>query len=239
MKPSPQHPRPHTPPEIPARHRPRELRILHEDRDVLVINKDAGLLTMSFRPDERRTAEEVLNHYLRKGNPRSAARVYLVHRLDRETSGLLVFAKSSRAQVRLKETWAETEKEYAAVVQGKLAEKSGILTTQLQEDEDQFVRVVDDPGKGRLAQTKYEVLWETPRASGLRVWLVTGRKNQIRVQFAHIGHPVLGDRKYGPASGGGRMALHARRLRFPHPHDGQPMEFEAPLPDFMVRMAPR
>jgi tRNA pseudouridine32 synthase/23S rRNA pseudouridine746 synthase/23S rRNA pseudouridine1911/1915/1917 synthase len=207
------------------------LEILYEDRDILVVNKEAGLLTMSYRRGEMRTAEGVLNNYLRKGCARSHARVYLVHRLDRDTSGLLLFAKSAASQQRLKDDWKHTEKLYLAAVHGRVRPPTGILTSYLVEDEDQFVQSVAEPGRGRLSQTQYEVIKETAWCSVLKIKLLTGRKNQIRVQFAERGHPVVGDLKYGrPDAARGQLALHAKSLAFNHPPRGERMVFTTEIP---------
>ncbi len=225
-------------PMIPARHRPRGLEILHEDRDILVINKEPGLLTVSYRRDEMRTAERILTNFLRKGNSRSSLQAYVVHRLDRETSGLLVFAKSPQAQSRLKDNWKQAEKSYLAIVHGHLLAKSGTFSSRLAEDDDQFVYSVNDPGAGRLAETKYDVIRETRSTSVVRVTLLTGRKNQIRVHFAEAGHPVVGDPKYGrPDSARIRMALHAKFLAFPHPHRGERIAFDTGIPEYFQRLA--
>jgi tRNA pseudouridine32 synthase/23S rRNA pseudouridine746 synthase/23S rRNA pseudouridine1911/1915/1917 synthase len=136
-----------------SRHRPRGLTLLHEDKDLLVVNKEAGVLTTGTRRDEPFTAENVMNAYVRKGCARSSKQVFLVHRLDRETSGVLLFAKSEEAQQRIKEGWKNTEKFYLAAVHGHLKEKTGVLSSYLAEDEDLFVRSVPDAGKGKWSQT--------------------------------------------------------------------------------------
>ena len=218
------------------KYRPRGLNILYEDGDILVIDKEEGLLTMSPRRDESRTAERYLTHYLRKGASRSRLRVFVVHRLDRETSGVLVFAKSALAQRRLKDDWKNTEKFYLAAVHGHPSPKSGVITSYLAEDDDQFVRSVPEPTQGRFAKTAYSVIKETPALSILKVQLLTGRKNQIRVHTADMGHPVCGDIKYGNGDDPcGRLCLHAYVLCFYHPVTHQPMEFETPIPNEFVR----
>lgn len=220
----------------PHRHRPKGLEIIYEDRDVLVINKDAGLLTMSTPRDEQRTAQYLLTDYLRKGAARSRLRAYTVHRLDRETSGLLIFAKTEAVQRKLKDDWKATEKEYLAVVHGQLKEKSGTLSSYLAENEAQFVYSTSQT-KGKWSETKYEVTKETKEFSALKINLLTGRKNQIRVHFAEAGHPVVGDVKYGRKEKKfERMALHARSISFNHPHSGKRMFFEAPVPKFFNRL---
>jgi tRNA pseudouridine32 synthase/23S rRNA pseudouridine746 synthase/23S rRNA pseudouridine1911/1915/1917 synthase len=227
-----------TPPRIPARHRPRGFVILHEDRDLLVIDKEPGVLTMSFHDDDTSSVAYLLTRYLRKGGARSGHEAWVVHRLDRETSGLLVFAKSQKAQQTLKDNWPSTEKLYIAAVHGKLKEKSGELTSYLAENDDQFVHSVHNPDRGRPARTAYTVIKETADLSLLRINLLTGRKNQIRVQFAELGHPVAGDPKYGKKDRyGQRMALHARILAFHHPHSGERVIFTTPIPDYFKQLA--
>lgn len=212
-------------------HRLKGLEILHEDRDLLVVCKEPGLLTTSWEGDRNATAERLLTSYLRKGSNRSWIRAFTVHRLDRETSGLLIFAKSAAVQQQLKENWKAVEKRYTAVVHGCLAEKSGTFSSYLAENADQFVYSTPDETKGKWSETLYRVVKETPRFSLLDITLLTGRKNQIRVHLAEAGHPVAGDAKYGiKGDRVARMALHARTLSFPHPYDGRPMAFEAPVP---------
>ncbi len=217
----------------PPNRRPlRGLAILHEDRDLLVVCKEPGLLTSSsWDGDRSATAERLLTAYLRKGSNRAWVRAWTVHRLDRETSGLLIFAKSAAVQQQLKANWKAVEKHYTAVVHGCLAEKSGTIAGYLAEDDDQFVHATTDAAKGKWSETMYRVVKETARYSQLDITLLTGRKNQIRVHLAGAGHPVVGDPKYGQKRDRApRMALHARTLSFPHPHDGRPMAFEAPVP---------
>jgi RluA family pseudouridine synthase len=222
--------------KTPRRHRPKGLEIIYEDRDLLVINKDPGLLTMSFHRDEFQTAERILTDYLRKGAARSRLRAFVVHRLDRETSGLLIFAKTEAVQQHLKDHWKEVDKEYRVIVHGTLKEKSGILSGYLAEDADQFVYSTGQT-KGKWSETQYEVIRETKQFSELKINLLTGRKNQIRVHFADLGHPVVGDTKYGPkGKKSERMALHSRQIAFNHPHSGKQMVFEAPVPDFFCRL---
>ena len=206
--------------------------ILYEDQDLLVICKEPGLLTNSYKDDRKPTAERMLTGYLRKGSNRSWIRAYTVHRLDRETSGLLIFAKSKPVQQKLKENWKAVEKHYTAVVHGSLDEKSGKFASYLAENSDQVVFSTTDSTKGKWSETLFRVVKETPRFSLLDIKLMTGRKNQIRVHLAEAGHPIAGDPKYGEKRDRvARMALHARTLSFPHPHDGRRMEFEAPVPE--------
>jgi len=226
-------------PKLPKskKYHPQGLEILHEDRDVIVINKHEGLLSTETLKGESKTAEMVLTNYLRKGCVASNKRAYLVHRLDRDTSGVMIFAKSEQACIRLQETWTETDKYYAAVVVGHLKEKKGLFQSYLAENEDQYVFTVLDPEKGKLSKTEYSVVKETPEYSLVKVHLLTGRKNQIRVHFAEAGHAVLGDRKYNGADRfRERLCLHAKSIAFPHPHNGKPCFYETPVPELFSRL---
>jgi tRNA pseudouridine32 synthase/23S rRNA pseudouridine746 synthase/23S rRNA pseudouridine1911/1915/1917 synthase len=224
--------------KLPRKHRPRGLEILYEDRDLFVVNKEPGVLTTETRRGEEFTAENALNDYVRKGCARSSKHVYLVHRLDRETSGVLLFAKTEEAQQSIKDNWKATEKLYLAAVRGHLADKAGVFSSYLAENEDQFVYSVVDPAKGKLSQTAYAVIKETPSLSFLKVKLLTGRKNQIRVHVAERGHPVVGDPKYGKKDPfRERLCLHAKSIAFDHPHSGKRLFFDTPIPDVFARLA--
>lgn len=226
------------PRQLSGRHRPRGLEILYEDRDLIVIQKEPGVLTTGTRRDEAFTAENVLNTYVRKGCARSVKRVYLVHRLDRETSGVLLFAKTEEAQQALKDNWKSTGKWYLAAVHGHLENKQGILSSYLAENEDLYVFSTDDPSQGKWSQTAYAVIKETPAMSFMKISLLTGRKNQIRVQFAEAGHSVVGDPKYGRQdSFRERLCLHAKAIAFDHPHTGERMVFNTPVPGVFIRLA--
>ena len=216
--------------------------ILHEDRDVIVIDKPAGMLTTRTRAKELNTAEEWLNDYVRKGQSRSRRRVWLVHRLDRETSGVMMFAKSEEVAEWFRAGWSElTEKTYRARVEGELAEDHGVFESYLQEDADGYkVRSVAAPVPGRaprafrakppkLARTEWRRISAEDGTTLVEVALKSGRKNQIRVHFSEAGHPVVGDVKYGGRKAR-RLYLHSAKLRFRHPHSGAWMEFVSPAP---------
>ena len=163
-----------------------------------------------------------------------------MHRLDRETSGVMIFAKTPEAQETLKANWKNNEKIYFAIVCGHLQEKKGLLTSYLAENDDQFVHSVDNPDHGKLSQTEYEVIAENATQSLLRIHLLTGRKNQIRVQFSEAGHPIVGDPKYGKNDPlRERLCLHAQSFAFDHPYSGKRLCFEAPLPAVFTRLFPR
>lgn len=221
----------------PAKYQPKGLAILYEDRDVIVVEKPAGLLTMGTERDKTRTAHTILNEYVRKGDPRSRNRIYIVHRLDRETSGILIFAKSEAAKIFLQEHWQDTEKCYLTVVYGSLGEKTGTISSYLTENSAFTVYSTPDPAAGKLSRTEYTVLKEAKGFSLLEIHLLTGRKHQIRVHLSEKGHPVLGDRKYGRGNDSyGTLALHARSLSFTHPVNGRRLTFETGIPDFFTRL---
>ena len=209
----------------------RGLVILYEDRDILVVDKPPGLLTVGTDTDKSRTAYFILTDYVRKGCARSRNRVFIVHRLDKETSGVLVFAKSEEAKLRLQKQWPETDKKYLAVVHGKCKRRSETISTYLAENKAHVVYSTSDPAKGKLSRTAYRVLKQTKEFALLEVDLLTGRKNQIRVHLAGIGHPVVGDRKYGNAKDPCTvLALHARSISFSHPTSGQRLSLAAKVP---------
>ena len=216
------------------RHLPRELEILYEDTDIIVIDKPAGLLAVGTETNKTKTAYYILTDYVRKGCAKSRNRVFIVHRLDQWTSGVLIFAKSEKIKLRLQEQWKETQKKYLAVVHGRLDKKEGVISSYLAENKAYVVYSTKDPAKGKLSHTAYKVLKETGQFSLLEVNLLTGRKNQIRVHLADKGHPIAGDRKYGNAEDGcKRLALHAKSISFKHPTTGELMTFETKTPAFL------
>ena len=213
--------------------------ILYEDRDVVVIDKPAGMLTTHTRAKEANTAEEWLNDYIRKGQAKSRKRVWLVHRLDRETSGVMMFAKSEEVAEKFRANWNDlTEKTYLARVEGELAEERGVFESYLQEDADGYRgRSVPKPSsvsrlpskvlrQPKLARTEWRKISVEAGTTLVEVTLKSGRKNQIRVHFSEAGHPVVGDVKYGGQKAR-RMYLHSAKLKFKHPHTGQWLEFKS------------
>jgi len=217
----------------PKRYQPKGLSILYEDRDILVVDKMNGLLVVSNEKVKENTAYYLLNDYVRKGNQKSRQRIFIVHRLDKDTSGIIVFAKNKNAKRYLQEGWQDFKKTYYAVVRGTLAEKAGIITSYLAENSVHKMYSVNDPEKGKLAKTGYKVLRESKKYSLLEIDLLTGRKNQIRVHLADKGCPVAGDKKYGvKAKGIKRLALHAACLTMFHPHSKEKMTFETKMPAY-------
>lgn len=219
---------------------PKGLAVLYEDKDILVVDKPAGLLTVATEREKSRTAHSILTDYIRKGCGRSRKQLFVVHRLDRDTSGVLIFAKSEEAKFRLQDRWKETEKKYLAVVHGRCEKSSGTITSYLAEDSQYNVYTTSDSTKGKLSQTAYTVLRMTKRYSLLELTLHTGRKNQIRVHLAGIGHPIVGDIKYGKADDAQpRMALHARSISFRHPFSGKELSFTSEVPPFFPALVGR
>jgi tRNA pseudouridine32 synthase/23S rRNA pseudouridine746 synthase/23S rRNA pseudouridine1911/1915/1917 synthase len=216
---------------------PHGLAILYEDREILVVDKPAGLLTIGTERDKSHTAYFLVTDYVRKGSARSRNRVFIVHRLDRETSGVLVFAKTEEAKVRLQDTWAETAKKYLAVVHGQCPKSEDTISTYLAENAAHVVYSTSDPAKGKLSHTAYKVLKRTKDFTLLEVSLLTGRKNQIRVHLAGIGHPIVGDRKYGGVGDSyPGLALHALSISFTHPVSGQRLTFSAQCPAYFHKL---
>ena len=217
----------------PKKFQPRGLSILYEDRDILVADKTNGLLTVSNERVIENTAYYLLNEYVRKNNQKSKNRVFIVHRLDRDTSGVMVFAKNENAKRYLQDEWQEFEKKYYAVVLGTLRSKEGVITSYLAENSVHKMYSVADPNKGKLARTGYKVLRESQKYSLLEIDLLTGRKNQIRVHLSEKGCPVAGDKKYGKKERGiKRLALHAASLTILHPHTKEKMTFKATVPAY-------
>lgn len=210
----------------------RGLTILYEDESIIVIDKAAGLLTIATDRERTRTAYYRLTAWLRERSGSAGERIFIVHRLDRETSGLLVFARNEAVKRTLQEKWRETDKRYAAIVEGVPGEKSGRIASTLRETK--ALRVYSAPGEngeGRPAVTGYRVMKAAGGYALLDITLETGRKNQIRVHLADIGHSVAGDKKYGAGTDPvGRLALHAYFLAFTHPVTGKRMEFRLDLP---------
>jgi len=223
-----------------AKHGPKGVDLLYEDDDILVINKPCGLLTMGTDRDKSRTAHTILNDYVRKGNSKSRNRIYIVHRLDRDTSGILIFAKSEKAKLILQEQWQDTEKKYLTVVYGELTPKEGVISSYLAENSAYSVYSTPDSTKGKLSHTAYKVLKETKGFSLLEICLLTGRKHQIRVHLSEKGHPVVGDKRYGKGGDGYPfLALHAKSLSCTHPISGKSLYFESPIPEHFARLVGR
>ncbi|OUS69127.1 RNA pseudouridine synthase [Paenibacillus sp. MY03] len=216
------------------------LDILHEDEDIIVIRKDAGLLSISTGQDNEITAYRQLMAHVRAKDPKS--RIFVVHRLDRDTSGVMMFAKSERIQQQLQNAWQEAVKErsYVALVEGNVKKAEGTITSWLKESSTLKMYSSQRQGDGQHAVTHYKTLQAGSACTLLEVRLETGRKNQIRVHMEDLGHPIVGDKKYGSRSKVlGRLGLHARVLAFSHPTTGELLRFETDIPkSFLAQLKP-
>lgn len=213
------------------------LSIIYEDDEIIAINKPAGLLSIATDKETELTAYHILMDYEREKNIKN--RVYIVHRLDRDTSGVLIIAKNEKMKLLLQDNWGDIVKErgYVAVVEGKLKEKSGTLKSWLKETKTHLIYSSNKPGDGLEAITNYQVLSEGENYSLISVDLETGRKNQIRVQLQDIGHSIAGDKKYSAETNPlKRLCLHANKLAFVHPTTKELMTFETPVPKEFNRL---
>jgi 23S rRNA pseudouridine1911/1915/1917 synthase len=217
------------------RNLPAGLAVLHEDADVIVIFKSHGILTVPTERERETTVQAYLNAYLGQnvGQNRGKERIQVVHRLDRETSGVLVFAKNAYAREQLKEQFAAhtTERLYVALVEGTMDPEEGTFRSYLREMRDLKMVSVDVHPDAKFAVTHYRTVETNGRYSLLEVKLETGRKNQIRAHLSESGHPVVGDRMYGSEINPiGRLGLHAKLLGFDHPVTRKHLVFTAPVP---------
>lgn len=215
----------------------RRLKIVYEDDDIIVVNKGYGLLSMGTDKIKDGTAYSILRDYLKWQDPRN--KLFIVHRLDRDTSGLMVFAKSQEAKERLQHNWNNMviSRKYLAVVEGRPDPEEGTVRSYLAENSRFEVYSTDNPEEGQLAVTTYKTLRSRNGYSLMEVSLDTGRKNQIRVHMKDLGHPIAGDRRYGAKSSPiHRMALHAQTLRFVHPMTRKDMNFSTPVPISFAKM---
>jgi 23S rRNA pseudouridine1911/1915/1917 synthase len=211
------------------------LDIIYEDKDIIVINKPAGLLSVSTDRESRDTAYCLVNDYLKN----KRGRVWIVHRLDRETSGVMLFAKSEKVKLILQDNWDNMaiSRSYAAVVEGKVKVPESQIKSWLKQTKTLLVYSSSRPEDGKLAVTNYRVLKTSAKYSLLEISLETGRKNQIRVHMKDIGHPIAGDKKYGAATNPlRRIGLHAHFLTIIHPNLKTEMRFESKIPETFMKM---
>ena len=203
--------------------------IIYEDKDFLVVNKPSGMLTISTDKEKERTLYHKVREYIRE--KRSNEKVFIVHRLDRETSGLVLFCKNEKLRDKIQENWENVAilREYTCVVEGLLDKKKARLVNYLKENKMNTVYVSNS---GKEAITNYEVIKEDLN-SLLKIIIETGRKNQIRVQLANIGHPIIGDKKYG--SKGKKLLLCANKLNIKDPRTGKVLSFEINIPREYLR----
>ena len=213
------------------------LHIMYEDDDIIVVNKGYGLLSVGTDSKREGTAYSLLREYVKRVDPRQ--KLFIVHRLDQQTSGVLLFAKSAEAKEAMQHNWNNMvlERKYAAIVKGRPDPVEGTITSYLAENAAHEVYSTDKPSEGKLAVTRYRTVRTRGGYSLLEVQLETGRKNQIRVHLAEQGLPIVGDRRYGSdISPIHRLALHAETLRFVHPVTRRDMYFTCPLPPGFSRL---
>lgn len=215
----------------------RRVKLVYEDDDIIVINKGYGLLSMGNDKIKDGTAYSIIREYIKTKDPRN--KLFIVHRLDQHTSGLMVFAKSIEAKEALQHNWNNMvlRRQYVCVVEGKVLQPQGEVRGLLAENSQHIVYVTDDPKVGKPALTRYSVVKSANGYTLLEVELETGRKNQIRVHMKELGHPIVGDRKYGAKTSPiNRLALHAMTLRFVHPITKKLMDFSTPIPNSFQSM---
>ncbi len=209
----------------------RNMRIVFEDEHIIVIDKNAGLLSMASDNEKYLTAYNILSNHVKQQKPSN--RIFIVHRLDRDTSGLMMFARSEKVQSLLQRDWKHnvTARRYMALVEGEVTEPEGVIRSYIYESKALVMHSTRNPEKGDLAITHYRRVKSNKDFSLLEVTLETGKKNQIRLHMQELGHSIAGDRKYGATTSPiGRLGLHASVLAFIHPVTGKEMRFESKVP---------
>lgn len=207
------------------------LPILYEDSEFIVINKPSGLLSIASDKEKGSTAYRMLSDYVQQKDKHN--RIFVVHRIDEDTSGVLIMAKNPTIQKQMQDHWNElvTKRGYFAIVEGKMDEPSGTVKSYLKKNAQNLMYSSKKAGDGQLSITHYKVIKEKDNYSLLDINIDTGRKNQIRVHMGDLGHYVIGDDKYGePSNPIKRLGLHAYCLEFKHPVSGKIMKFNAPIP---------
>ncbi len=209
----------------------RGFSIVFEDEHLIVIDKHAGILSVGTEGERDNTAYSFLSKHVKREGPDK--KIFIVHRLDKETSGLMVFARSQEIQHLMQDNWKDVlvERAYIAIVEGVIEEDEGVVSSYLHENNAYVVFSDQNPEGGKKAVTNFKVLKRTLEYSLLEVRLATGRKNQIRVHMKEIGHPIINDKKYGASTNPiNRLGLHSKILGFVHPVTGKVMRFETPMP---------
>lgn len=215
----------------------RNLRIVYQDQYLIVVDKYAGLLSIAAGSETEATAYSILSNFVKLKN--GLNKIFVVHRLDRDTSGLMMFARSEEIQSILQNNWKENilERKYMAVVEGKVEEPEGTVRSYIYESSAKVMHSTKNPEKGELAITHFKTVKSKSDFSLLEIYLETGKKNQIRLHMQEIGHSIVGDKKYG-ATGNpiGRLGLHANILAFIHPVTGKELRFESKIPSKFRRV---
>jgi len=215
----------------------QKIPIIYEDKDIIVIDKPAGILSISTDRETKNTAFRIINDYVKTKHRTN--RIWIVHRLDRDTSGVMLFAKSEPVKFALQNNWEDVtvERKYIAVVSGRVKPSERKITSWLKQTKTLLVYSSSREGDGKIAITNYKVRQSTAKYSLLDITLETGRKNQIRVHMKDIGHSIVGDKKYGSTVNPlGRLGLHASVLTVKHPTSGVEMRFESAMPECFVRI---
>jgi 23S rRNA pseudouridine1911/1915/1917 synthase len=210
---------------------PAGLEILYEDKDILIILKPSGLLTVATVDERERTVYAYLRQHLKEVDARQ--KLFIVHRLDKFASGVLVFAKSEKVKNALQKLFSkhDIQRKYWAIVEGRVEKQQGTIRSHLAEDQSLRMHSTDDARRGKSAVTHFRILCRFPGLTVLEVTLETGRKNQIRVHLSEMGHPIVGDQAYGSTQNPlGRLGLHAFCLGFNHPTQGNPLLFQTAPP---------
>lgn len=214
-----------------------KLDIVHIDQDIIVVNKPSGLLTIATEKEKRKTAYSILSNFVKTENPEN--KIFIIHRIDRETSGLLMFARSEKIKQQIQKTWNATigERTYIGVVEGEVNPPEGTITSWLTESKAFIVYSSQNPGLGKKGVTHYKKIMGNTTFSMLQINLETGRKHQIRVHMQDIDHPVIGDKKYGSTLNPiNRIGLHAQVLSFTHPGTGKLCRFDTGIPGKFMKL---
>jgi len=191
----------------------KKMNIVFENKEILVVEKEAHELTIATEKREKNTLYQEASKYVKKQYPKN--KIFIVHRLDKDTSGLIIFAKNQDKKNELQNNWNNVKREYIAIVEGTMPKQKDVLKSYLVEDKTYNVHSTKDPKRGKLAITEYEVLKQNKNFSLLKINIKTGRKNQIRVQLSDIGHPIVGDKKYNSKTNIlKRLALHANLIEY-------------------------
>lgn len=213
-----------------------KLKIVYEDKDLIIVNKNAGMLTISTDKEWEHTLYHELLTFQKQKNKNN--KIFIIHRLDKDTSGIVMFAKNERIKKVMQNNWDMVKRDYVALVNGKVRKMQDSLKSHLVETKTLLVYSTKDSRYGKFAQTDYEVISQNDSYTLLSINIKTGRKNQIRVQLNDINHPIVGDKKYGnnkkdPLR---RLCLHANKLEFTHPTTNKKVEVEVAIPDEFINL---
>lgn len=220
-----------------TKHKLEGVSIVYEDNDILVVEKERGILSVATQNEREKTAYNILKNYLKEKNPKD--KIFVVHRLDRDTSGVMIFAKSEKTQDILQTTWNDSVKErtYVALVEGNVKKNSDTIISYLAENKAMITYSTDNEEEGKKAVSHYKVLKRNKNYSLLEVNIETGRKNQIRVHMQDLGHSVVGDKKYGSTKNPiKRLGLHAHTIVFKHPITKEVLSFTSKIPEAFLSL---